>query len=113
MRFLLKLLCLVVFMCLCQSARPLNKRRNSRNASKLDYIWKDVKSKCELQTCGQMIPAEAYNCVNECLSPKCYAEVYKDNPLEDGEVDLARDRSFVTCLRNELKEKDSSAAKSL
>ena len=96
-------------MCMCRGARPLNKRR--RNSNKLDYVWKDVKSKCELQTCGQMIPAEAYNCVNECVSSKCYNEVYGELPLEDGEIDVARDKLFVTCLRNEQKEKDSKAAK--
>lgn len=109
----MKFLCLFVLLSVCQGGRPANKRRNSRKNSKLDYIWKDVKSRCELQTCGQMIPAEAYNCVNECISPKCYDEVYKDNPLEDGEIDLVREKLFVTCLRNEQKERDNAAAKSL
>jgi hypothetical protein len=50
-----------------------------------------------------MVPEEAYNCVNRCISSNCYGEVYAENPLEDGEIDSIRNREFTSCVRQEVR----------
>ncbi len=73
------------------------------NIARLDRQWKARKANCEKDQCSALIPEEAYNCVNECVSKSCYDEIYASNPLEDGEVDSSRIRSFTNCLRKEEK----------
>lgn len=74
------------------------------NLARRDRAWKARKSACELQDCSHLVPEEAYNCVNKCTSSNCFLEIYAENPLEDGELDLERERNFKTCLRKEYKE---------
>eukprot|EP01031_Cornospumella_fuschlensis_P038593 gene38593-46918_t len=85
-----------------------------RAAPNKDKKWRLKKASCEKQDCSHLVPEEAYNCVNKCTSEKCYDEVYKDNPLEDGEIDNARNRAFLSCLREEVRtvqrEKTNNAA---
>eukprot|EP00981_Chlorochromonas_danica_P008220 scaffold2066_cov229-Ochromonas_danica.AAC.4 len=76
----------------------------SLGANNRDKAWKAKKSKCEKQECVHLIPEEAYNCVNQCTSQKCFADIYGREPLEDGEIDNARSRAFVICLRDEVRE---------
>jgi len=45
------------------------------------------------------------NCINSCTSEKCFNLLYIDEPLEDGEIDVDRQRKFTTCLRDEVKRK--------
>ncbi|CAG9322710.1 unnamed protein product [Blepharisma stoltei] len=44
------------------------------------------------------------NCLNRCLSEKCYLEFYGNSPLEEGQVDREKYRVFNECLKNEEKE---------
>lgn len=37
------------------------------------------------------------NCVLKCISPKCYDDIYMNNPLEEGEFDI-RYVSFKGCM---------------
>mmetsp|Transcript_34279 Transcript_34279/g.39025 ORF Transcript_34279/g.39025 Transcript_34279/m.39025 type:complete len:154 (-) Transcript_34279:46-507(-) len=46
---------------------------------------------------------ESLNCIDRCVSPDCYNEIFAENPLEDGEVDRNRHNSFENCVRNEIK----------
>jgi molecular chaperone DnaJ len=46
---------------------------------------------------------EGMNCVYKCLSSTCYDTVYGDNPLEDGEIDTVRYRTYQNCVRQEFK----------
>ena len=41
-------------------------------------------------------------CVNACTSHACFEEVYGSEPLEPGEVDFARWRTFTRCARKEV-----------
>ena len=60
-------------------------------------------NRCSFKTDCQNYELEEYqNCVLQCVSPKCYKEIYSPNPLEDGEVDQ-RLQSFKGCLYLELK----------
>jgi len=72
---------------------------NNHGAARLDRIWKTKRNECENKVCGNMLPDESYNCVNECISKLCYDEVYAKDPLEDGEIDNVRARVFTNCLR--------------
>jgi hypothetical protein len=58
-----------------------------------------MKIACERGPCAEYLPEENMNCVHECIDHGCYMEVYGENPLEDGEIDLVRARSFLTCLK--------------
>lgn len=43
-------------------------------------------SVCESSVCSHLLRDETMNCVNNCTSPVCYADVYGREPLEDGVV---------------------------
>lgn len=76
-----------------------------RNLSYYDSIWKKKQAECkETIECRKYVPDEAMNCVNRCISEKCFGLVYEE-PLEDGEIDIERQRKFTSCLRDELKKK--------
>jgi len=61
-------------------------------------------NECETQSCSHLPKYESMNCVNECTSKDCYNEIYKDEPLEDGEIDTKREKTFKRCLRDEALE---------
>jgi len=69
----------------------------------VDREWKSKKRLCERSQCSHLVPEEAYNCVNECLSPGCFDEIYAADPLEDGEIDRERSKRYLTCVRLEAK----------
>lgn len=95
---------------LSAAAGPQAKKLTANN--KIDRVWKGRKSTCEKEECSKLVPEEAYNCVNKCISPDCFDEVYADNLLEDGEIDSARSRTFTSCVRGEtVAEKQRKKAK--
>jgi hypothetical protein len=96
------LLLLLVLGCL---QRAVSGRKSVH--SKLDKVWKAKKVNCEKTTCAGMVLEESYNCVNKCTSDLCFAEVYGAMPLEDGEIDHPRSRSFANCARKEQRELQS------
>jgi len=57
---------------------------------------------CELRTCSAVANEEWDNCVLQCISQKCYQEVFAEDPLEDGEIDTKRSQTFYSCFRGEL-----------
>jgi len=91
------------FFCLLLSLQVRSHRGNI-GTSKYDRIWRKKKKNCETSSCAEIVPDEAYNCVNQCISEICYDSVYKMEPLEDGEIDVARNRQFIFCVRNEIRE---------
>ena len=81
---------------------------NSKRIRQQDKVWKTRKKTCETVHCVHLIPDEAYNCVNNCTSNICYDQVYgfhNGGPLEDGEIDDPRTKSFMNCVRKEAKER--------
>ncbi len=86
------------------SAVGNNKHNRNNNMAQQDRIWRSKKAICESSTCSHFNAPEAYNCINECVSKKCYTSVYSANPLEDGEIDNLREREFIKCIRLEQKE---------
>ena len=66
-----------------------------------DRAYRAAKRECENGVCSNYAPDTGYNCVHECVSAPCYADVYAAEPLEDGEVDAKRSRLFLACVRKE------------
>jgi hypothetical protein len=102
---LLQVAILVIIIC-CAAARPpgqintdYTKMVRKQEGMKMDRIWKQRRAQCQRQECGKLVKEEAYNCVDRCVSPECYDEIYGDNPLEDGEIDNVRYRQFTGCVR--------------
>ncbi|XP_061180895.1 uncharacterized protein LOC133189549 isoform X2 [Saccostrea echinata] len=74
-----------------------------------DRKYKNAKALCETRPeCLSKFGAEQTACVRNCTSSFCYKQIYADDPLEDGEIDV-RLNSFKGCLsqdkNNEHKEK--------
>ena len=103
MLILIKILFILATLCLSVLAHPKMPAPKKGEANRIDRVWKGNKMTCERTTCGKIIPEEAYNCVNKCVSSDCYNEIYADNPLEDGEIDNTRSRAFTACVRNQIR----------
>jgi hypothetical protein len=43
------------------------------------------------------------DCELRCISPACHNQVYADDPLEEGEIDLGRTLRFKACIAREMK----------
>jgi Domain of unknown function (DUF4787) len=43
------------------------------------------------------------DCELRCMSPACHNQVYADEPLEEGEIDIHRALRFRACLAREVK----------
>ena len=67
-----------------------------------DRAFRARRRECETQKCSGMQPGTNMNCVNQCISPSCFDEIYAEEPLEDGEVDSKRSRLFQNCARKSL-----------
>mmetsp|Transcript_50954 Transcript_50954/g.111630 ORF Transcript_50954/g.111630 Transcript_50954/m.111630 type:complete len:107 (-) Transcript_50954:144-464(-) len=65
---------------------------------------KQQRAECLRGPCKGIPVDENDDCVDQCVSPKCYAEVYADEPLEPGEVDKKRRNLFTACTRREQEE---------
>lgn len=60
-------------------------------------------NRCSMRTdCQNYELEELQNCVLQCISAKCYQEIYAADPLEEGEIDQ-RIQSYKGCLYLELK----------
>lgn len=105
-RLLVLMVHLALLLCMAQG------NSNNNHMSRLDREWKATKSKCELNECKHLRVYENENCVNRCISEKCYLEVYGAQPLEDGEFDNVRGRQFTQCLRQELREMKAAEQRS-
>jgi hypothetical protein len=105
------LFCVIACLLFCYVvAGPKAQKLNVNN--KVDRIWKGAKLNCERKECSKLIPEEAYNCVNKCLSPDCFDEIYSENLLEDGEIDSVRSKTFTACIRQEIvKQQDNNKKK--
>ena len=84
------------------------KKNNHRRNQSLDREVKAKRAECEEElrddpSCA-VSAIDMDNCVLRCVSPTCYANVYGSDPLEEGEVDVARGRTFRSCARGELRE---------
>ena len=75
---------------------------------RVDQTWKSQKKNCEKETCSHLQTDVNDNCVNECVDPLCYDDIYTQHergPLEDGEIDADRYRMFINCVRKSVRER--------
>mmetsp|Transcript_8047 Transcript_8047/g.11630 ORF Transcript_8047/g.11630 Transcript_8047/m.11630 type:complete len:151 (+) Transcript_8047:124-576(+) len=104
--FFVKLLLVVIILFLLPQmvtgrAQPAGKKGRRRD----DRHFTLNKVQCERENCGELLPEENSNCVLECLSLKCYQEIYGElEALEDGEIDVQRWRQFETCAKDQRRE---------
>ena len=73
---------------------PAMKRRK-----RIQHHMHSLKNLCEQETCQHLVHEESMNCVYQCVSEECYDQVYAMAPLEPGEIDFERARSFEMCFR--------------
>ncbi|XP_075218234.1 uncharacterized protein LOC142323021 [Lycorma delicatula] len=60
--------------------------------------YREFESACEQNpTCNQLKGLQRLKCVRECISPSCYQELYYEDQLEEGEIDV-RLNSFKGCF---------------
>ncbi|CAN8063126.1 unnamed protein product [Agarophyton chilense] len=72
------------------------------------HIWRRLRN--ARQHCSQVIRTcdvphvarDTHNCVLRCLSSECYTLVYSHQPLEEGEIDHSRMRSFMKCAHTNM-----------
>lgn len=70
-----------------------------------DRKYKNAKALCDTRPeCLAKYGAEQSACVRKCISEFCYKELYADDPLEDGEIDV-RLNSFKGCLSQDKSNK--------
>ena len=98
----------------CPPPTHQGKKNNNRRNQSLDREVKAKRAECEEEmrddpSCAASA-IDMDNCVLRCVSPACYANVYGSDPLEEGEVDVARGRTFRSCARGELRGAKTAAA---
>ncbi|GAB1609786.1 uncharacterized protein LOC115215874 [Argonauta hians] len=70
--------------------------------------YRHAKSQCETSAhCQKLLtrPLDHTRCVRLCISEKCYNELYGDDELEEGEIDV-RLNSFKGCHFIDLRSRD-------
>ena len=84
--------------------------RKGRSSGLLDARERDARHTCENMLADVSSAAMEWrhcstsfilmeNCLLRCMSAQCYDEVYGNDALEEGEVDVVRSRKFRSCMR--------------
>jgi len=91
-----------IALCICMFAlQQLPMTSAKGQGSHADRVNSRRRGGCETVECSHLHYLENANCVNQCMSRSCFDEVYKGKELEDGEIDLGKERMFKTCIRSE------------
>ena len=77
------------------------KKRRKAPPQRSVVAARKLRQHCETHVCTGRPAEESVNCISACLSPACFAQVYGDNPLEDGELDFDRALRFDDCFLEE------------
>ena len=93
------LLVLIILFMLPRFVTGAQHHRSKRSEIKLRSLRWECQNDSE---CAIIIPEESLNCVNRCISSACYSEIFAEQPLEDGEVDIPRAKAFEACVKEEL-----------
>ena len=87
-------------------SRPHNNNRRHKQKSRIDRAWRERRNQCEASApCSHLEEHPKMLCALRCLSSECYTSVYGPpaEELEEGEIDVRRERSFEDCVRVEEK----------
>ncbi|XP_063833630.1 uncharacterized protein LOC135082800 [Ostrinia nubilalis] len=69
-----------------------------KDSPKNEMTFREFETACEQSSaCNHMNGLPRTRCVRECVSPSCYRDLYQNDPLEDGEIDV-RLNSFKGCF---------------
>ncbi|XP_022189768.1 uncharacterized protein LOC111048209 [Nilaparvata lugens] len=72
-----------------------------KDTNKNEVMFREFESACEQNpNCSNLKGLARVKCVRECISPSCYYQIYYQDELEEGEIDV-RLNSFKGCfIRN-------------
>lgn len=101
-KILLVLLILLLLPKLVQSRSKVNYRQKKQRR-RAEVVLTDARMTCEMDVCVSLLPEEAMNCIQVCLSPACYQDIYGEEPLENGEIDVDRAKRFEICVKEEMR----------
>eukprot|EP00752_Nemacystus_decipiens_P016321 g14596.t1 len=90
----------VATLCLLLTATVDGMSNKKKRKKSNDSVYERRRA-CQTGPCHHLVPLEAMNCVNECVSPDCYRKTYAE-PLEDGEVNKQLSTNFLACARKEM-----------
>lgn len=87
-------------------------QKNKRITGRFDAAARQARKECARRideegnpTCiATLIDRE--NCVLRCMEPECYEQIYGKDPLEEGELDVARGGAFRQCQREAMLKKE-------
>lgn len=82
-----KLLVLISFICVLEAKSHKHKP------------FKKKKTSCHKNHCYNMEKLLATMCICNCISPRCFEQVYGNNILDYGEVDWNREVEFEKCAK--------------
>uniref|UniRef100_A0A146KP62 Uncharacterized protein n=3 Tax=Lygus hesperus TaxID=30085 RepID=A0A146KP62_LYGHE len=69
-----------------------------KETNKNEMAFREYEAACEQNpTCALQKALARLKCVRECISPVCYQQIYYQDQLEDGEIDV-RLNSFKGCF---------------
>lgn len=88
-----------------RSSRPRRQHQKKKRFRQIQALRDYCLDECDDNDIGTItLLEESLNCVYRCVSDDCYEDVYGNEPLEDGEIDMARYKNFEICVLSELKE---------
>jgi hypothetical protein len=75
---------------------------DAKGSNQVERKISQSRNQCEASKCDHLFSMENSNCVNQCMSPSCYEQVFGANKgLEDGEINSQLEKQFKVCLRKE------------
>ncbi|XP_059146707.1 uncharacterized protein LOC131934651 [Physella acuta] len=92
------LLILLVLAQLCENVTEYAFKRYTYRKKRDDKRYKSARQRCEMGAeCQGLWGVKHTNCIRMCMSDFCYRELYGEDELEEGEIDV-RLNSFKGCL---------------
>ena len=87
-------------------------QKTKRITGRHDASIKQAKKECARRideegdpTCVATL-VDRENCVLKCMEPECYEQIYGQDPLEEGEVDVVRGKAFRQCQREAMMQRE-------
>lgn len=87
-------------------------QKTKRATGRFDASIKQAKKECAQRIDQEADPTcvatlvDRENCVLKCMEPACYDQIYGQDPLEEGEVDVVRGKAFRQCQREAMMQRE-------
>lgn len=89
---------LIVLAYLCDGVKEYQYKHYTYKKKRDDKRYKSSRQRCEMESdCQGLWGVVHTKCIRKCMSEFCYNELYGDDELEEGEIDV-RLNSFKGCL---------------